>query len=173
METRKLHRDEVVTGVVQNNRCEFIHEDAINGIDLRYEEALREWEMENPDSEDDFEYDGEMGDVLIGFKWNDETQLYEEDPDAEYCAIVNYDGHYVTQVTMSKYAVECHRCSPCYPGQGDVDTPGDSYIAFCPPPDAYGDHDDMDKSRIFKVEFYDEDDFVGAELPIAPGVGGM
>lgn len=152
METRKLHRDDVVTGVVQNNRCEFIHEDAMNGIDLRYEEALHEWEMENPDAED-FEYDGEMGDVLIGFKWNADTHLYEEDPDAEYCAIVNYDGHYTTQVTMSKYAVECHRCSPCYPGQGDIYTPGNSYIAFCLPPNMWDGDDDMDTTRIFKIEW--------------------
>lgn len=32
METRKLHKGDVVTGVIQNNRCEFIHEDADQGI---------------------------------------------------------------------------------------------------------------------------------------------
>lgn len=155
METRKLHKDDVVVGVLLNNRCEFIHEDANNGIDLRYEEALMEYEAENPDAED-FEYDGEMGTVLVGFKFNDETKQYEEDPDAEYSAIIDYDSNYTTQITMSKYAVECHRCSDCYPNQGDIDTPGDSYIAFCPPPDAFGEHDEMDKNRIFRIEFVEE-----------------
>lgn len=155
METRKLHRADVVTGVLQNNNCEFIHEDADQGIDLRYEEALMEYEAENPDAED-FEYDGERGTMLIGFRFNDETKQYEEDPDAEYSAIVDYDGHYTTQVTASKYAVECNRCSPCYPGQGNIDDEGGRcYVAFCPPSDVYGDHDEMDKNRIFRIEFID------------------
>lgn len=155
METRKLRRSDVVTGVIQNNRCEFIHDDADKGIDLRYEEAKRQFEMETGD-DDDFQYDGERGNMLIGFKFNDETGLYEEDPDAEYSAIVDYGYHYITQITMSKYAVECHRCSPCYPNQGNIDDASSGcYTAFCPPPDCFGSRDEMDKSRIFKIEWAD------------------
>ena len=161
METRKLHRDEVVTGVIQNNKCEFIHEDADNGINLRYEEAKRQFDVEHENEEDEdckfFEYDGERGDMLIGYYYDEKTDMYEIDEKAEYSAIVNYDSHYVTQVTMSKYAVECHRCSPCYPNQGNIDDASSGcYTAFCPPPDAFGEFDEFDKSRIFRIEWAEE-----------------
>ena len=37
------------------------------------------------------------------------------------------------QVVRSNHIIRCHRCSPCYPNQGDVDTAG-SLWAYCLPP---------------------------------------
>lgn len=110
-----------ITGVIQNNHCEFLFEDALNGID----------------------------EVLIGFKWNEEAEQYDEDESEEYSAIV---GGIYTQVTRSKWVIRCELCSPCYPGQGDIDTPGD-FIAYCVPPDVIGDFGDQEvKKRIQELK---------------------
>jgi hypothetical protein len=152
MDIRKLHKDDIVTGVLQNNRCAYLFEEADGGVDIYYESAVEEYIANNPDDEDllhfDYHYDASV--YYIGMIKGDDGK-YSPDPDAEYSAIMDCDGHYCTQVIASKYAVECAGCSPCYPNQGDIDTPGDACIAYCLPPDVWSD-DEMDKSRIFKIE---------------------
>ena len=90
-----------------------------------------------------------MGTMLIGFAetpsitnaWFDLAygkRLYAPDPDAEYSAIV---GETYAQVVRSKWVQGCKLCSPCYPGQGDLQQNGKgNYIAFTLPPDVWGDY---------------------------------
>lgn len=60
--------------------------------------------------------------LLYGFKFNEETNKYEEDPTADFSIIF---GELYAQVTQSKYMAFCNKCSPCFPYQGDLETPGD------------------------------------------------
>ena len=70
---------------------------------------------------------------LIGDWIKDENGLYDFDPAGEYAAIVNES---TTQVIYSKYTRKCLLCSPCYPGQADLDNPGE-FLAYDIPPDGY------------------------------------
>lgn len=134
------------TGVFQTNICEFVYEDAFNGVDLSWEEHLK-----SHDDVEDHEdcYTNESPNYLIGYR-KDSQGLYEPDPEAEYSAIVRGENN-VTQVTASKWVIRCALCSPCYPGQGNGDSEGD-YLAFAIPPDVVGDTCPELKARIFKYE---------------------
>jgi hypothetical protein len=139
----------IVTGVIQTNNAEFIYDDCDNGIDLTWEEHIKEcidyqendWCNCMPSDETDY---------LIGFKL-DTQEKYIPDPNAEYSAIVN-GSLFTTQVVLSKWTISCNKCSPCYPGQGDIDTPGSDYIAYCLPPDVIGDNNKELLSRIKHLE---------------------
>ena len=79
-------------------------------------------ECEPNDKDAWFSYTGEMS--SFGYKL---------DPDAEYSAI----SHEInTQVVRSKWVKSCPRCSPCYPGQGDLDNKG-VHETYCLPPDLF------------------------------------
>lgn len=94
---------------------------------------------------DDHDHCGpqEQGTMLIGSWVKDEkTGKYEPDETGEYAAIV---GEIYAQVVWSKRVVKVRSlCSPCFPGQADVepdkivgeDEPG--YYAFDFPADMYG-----------------------------------
>lgn len=70
-------------------------------------------------------------DSLIG-AWKRKKGLYEPDPKGDYSAIVRED---VIQVVLSKTTRTGALCSPCYPGQVDLDTPGE-FLGYClPDPD--------------------------------------
>lgn len=90
----------------------------------------------------------ERGTVLIG-SWKKVDGKYEPDETGEYAAIV---GEIYTQVVWSKRVVKVRSlCSPCYPGQADVDPdkivgedePG--YWAFDLPADMYGEQTEDDE----------------------------
>lgn len=136
------------TGVFHLGGLEFIWEDAWGGVDLNLEEhnsTCKEYK-ENEECDCNVESDS----FLIGFKKNETTYLFDPDPKAEYSAIVRGDIN-VIQVLRSKWGVRCALCSPCYPGQGDGDTPGE-YLAFSVPPDVVGEYGDQKlKKRIFLI----------------------
>ena len=121
------------TGVFNNNYLEWIFEDAMEGINLDWEQHLRE--CPNEDHIDCYE-DIEPT-YLIGYKLNKKTNLYEIDKEAEYSAIVNTDSN-TTQVVHSKWFIYGALCSPCYPGQVDCDTKGD-FLAYSVPPEVVED----------------------------------
>ena len=150
------------TGVFQNNRCEWLWEDIDEGgISLSYYCWL-EYEGRQDDDEALEEYGmGVMGveDWLIGFVETTEEEEawywfdhigkgFKPEPKAEYSAIV---GEIYTQVVRSKWVIRCALCSPCYPGQGDPDTPGE-FLAYTLPPDVIGDADPEVRERIFRKE---------------------
>jgi hypothetical protein len=114
------------TGVVSNNNiAQFISDEMCNGINLTYEEfascteELENWEYSPSDT------------WLIG-GWIKNEGQFEPDKDSEYSAIV---GEICTQVVWSKSTRRCALCSPCYPGQGDLDSEGE-FLAYDVPADA-------------------------------------
>ena len=155
------------TGVVQNNHVEWLHEE--QGIDLAWEEHVKECkgqcgacdcrhegeedkececegvEDHQHDPTDSHDYCGPdtQGTLLIGSWKKDAEGLYEPDPDApnaEFAAIV---GEVYTQVVWSKTVVRVKSlCSPCYPGQADVDrdkiVAEGGYLAYDFPADMWG-----------------------------------
>jgi hypothetical protein len=148
-----VDKTEPVTGVISfNDVCQFVSDEiAINGIDLQYEEACKEFESEfltahnrEPDEDEWQEFYNELegcesGDQLIGDWIKDNEGLYDADPEGEYSAIVR-EG--VVQVIKSIYITKCKNlCSPCYPGQADInggdDEPEGEFLAYNLPPEAY------------------------------------
>jgi len=69
----------------------------------------------------------------IGFIQLDNGDL-DFDMSSEFAYI---EGEVYSQFLKSPYVSICHKCSPCYPGQGDIETAGNSYLAYSPEPDAY------------------------------------
>jgi hypothetical protein len=147
-------------GVFQNNHCEWLYEDAYEGHDIDFIGHMEECEED--------EYDNRYGysqNFLIGFKtvhekdgawlWFPNQKIgFIPDTEAEYSAIV---GEIYTQVVRSKWGINCNLCSPCYPGQGDADTPG-NVLSYSLPPDVVGFEDTLEdseenklKSRIFAL----------------------
>jgi len=137
-----------ITGVLNSNAPEFLYEECLSkGIDLHYEEHC--WECDNEEHDECF-YDDEPV-YLIGFKnlklgvRKFDEDGYEPDEEAEYSAIVSPT---YTQVVRSKYVSRCALCSPCFPGQGDLDTPGE-FLAYTLPPEVWGDAEHL---PIIKIE---------------------
>lgn len=139
-----IDSDKPITGVVSNNTPEWLDEEICNrGINLNYEEWLKDQETVFNEAETDDEWEHYLEDeyesqpddtILIGDWKKDKKGLYEPDDSGEYSAIVHED---VTQVVWSKYTKRTALCSPCYPGQGDLDTPG-PWLAYDLPPEVYG-----------------------------------
>lgn len=121
---------DAVTGVHNANDIEH-WDDIEQGIDLDYEAHTKE--CETYQQEGSCECFTDTGTTLIGSWKKDTEDKYEPNPDGEYSAIYNPDYNTI-QVVRSKYTIKCAPCSPCYPGQGDVDSPGD-LIGFMLPPD--------------------------------------
>ena len=117
-------------GVINNRSASFLIEEINDsGIDIDFQEHLKECKSEYHDEC----YQNDSPTVIIGFVLNPQTGKYDPDPDAEYSAIV---GEVYTQVMASKYKTQCNVCSPCYPGQNNLDDPG-CFDTFSLPPDMY------------------------------------
>jgi hypothetical protein len=140
------------TGVVQRSYVEWLWEEMDNGINLSYEEARREFDSafardhnveaaeDHPHYEEAYrrfaeEYIEDGDTYLIG-AWEKVGEAYEPDTAGEYAAIVR---EFVVQVVWSRRVVGARSlCSPCYPGQVDLDSgPGD-YLAYALPADVMG-----------------------------------
>lgn len=149
-----VDKTEPVTGVISfNDVCQFVSDEiACNGIDLQYEEAEETFKaeyrinhnMQEPDDEAMEEFYNEMdgcdsGDFLIGDWIKDNEGLWDVNKEGEYSAIVRES---VVQVVWSKYITRCKNlCSPCYPGQADVqsgiDDENGEFLSYNLPPEAY------------------------------------
>ena len=141
--------DEATTGVFSCNNLEHIWGDVEQGIDLGWEEHKKECE-EYKENEECL-CDLESSDHLIGYRKDEKSGLFEPDLETEYSAIVRGDSN-VIQVVRSVWGVRCALCSPCYPGQGDGDTPGE-FLAFAMPPEVVGDYGNQElKKRIFLIK---------------------
>jgi hypothetical protein len=92
---------------------------------------------------------------------------YKPDEEAEFSAIV---GEINTQVVRSKWVAKSKMCSPCYPGQGDLDSPAYyhhwGYWSYCLPIDLFEEEIyEFDTSRIKDAKqtwLWDAFYFVGA-----------
>ena len=136
------HADCVV-GVVHNLSPEWLMEDMLyDGIDLTYQDCMEEY-ADDPDAEnicaeiDQSDYAYGLNEEVCSVEIPDLPLAEIKDPDAEYVAISREIN---TQVLWSKWALRVQLCSLCYPGQGNLDSPGDQVWAYCPPPAVWGDN---------------------------------
>ena len=138
-----IDKNTPITGVVQNNNVPAIYNEICSGneIDLDFEMFILDRKSQGL-SEEQINYElehFELCDVctyLIGDWVKGEDGLYEPNPLGEYSAIVRES---VTQVVYSKYTKRCNLCSPCYPGQADLDSPNeDGFLAYDLPNEIYG-----------------------------------
>jgi hypothetical protein len=143
----KKEQKMTIGGVIHNSTASWLIEEADDGISVEFEVHKAEcpeedhvdcWESQpnetllinfiecSPDDKEAwFGHKGEFGEFG-----------YKPDPNAEYSAIM---GEIYTQVVRSKYVINCALCSPCYPGQGDLDnTYGDGYETYSLPPSMFG-----------------------------------
>lgn len=118
-----------ITGVMRHNQAIFDAMYDNDSIDLTWEDHKLECE--------DYLNNGycncmlENGTMLIGSWILDSDLEYSPDLSGEYAAIV---GEMYTQVVFSRYMTRCALCSPCYPGQGDLDSKS-NYLSYDLPPD--------------------------------------
>lgn len=126
-----------VTGVINANSlsAEAISDEFWgNGIDLSFEEYIQE---HGEDAAEEYEANGDET-YLCGFYKKEEgpdAGKYVPDPDAPCSAILSTDRN-VIQVVRSNWIVKDARwCSPCYPGQADLDSTDGGVVAYSVPQD--------------------------------------
>jgi len=122
-----VNPEEPVTGVFTNNQApEGFWDDVNDGINLTCDQCPA-MHGQDPGQCDGCE---PQGDILIG-KWikDPKDQKWAPDLTGDYAAIV---GEIYTQVVFSKKTKRGALCSPCYPGQVDLETPGD-FLGYCLP----------------------------------------
>ncbi len=150
----------IVTGVIHNNSAAWLHDDIYQAIDLDWRTHCADCPIKEHESHDDCWENVGGETMLIGFMpcgigdpaaWfnyigKHGSFAFMLDESAEYSAIC---CAIYTQIVRSRWVAECNKCSPCYPNQGDLDTPGTDYLAYCLPPDMFDtDIDGFDVSRI-------------------------
>lgn len=83
-------------------------------------------------------HDGFDGTIHLYGDWiKDEDGKFAPDPEGEFAFIYDNNDNYV-QVVFSKWVMRTKKCSPCFPGQGDLDSSTGKYdwlMAYCLPPD--------------------------------------
>jgi len=128
-------KDIPIGGVVPAYNVQWLIDEMMEeGVDLGYEnfvKGMRERGFTEEKIERESE-DFEGGTYLLGFIKNDDG-LYEPDPEADISAIWNKQH---VQIVRSETIKRRALCSPCFPGQGDLDTPGD-YLTYCVPEEYY------------------------------------
>ena len=98
------------------------------------------------------EIDFEWDDELIGDWIEAENKEYKYEPAPNGKFVAQYNGNTIV-VFQSKWAVKCLRCSPCYPRCGDVDSRGESVIAYILPPEYLNEEWlKKNKDRIIELE---------------------
>jgi len=121
----------IVTGVISLHSLmpEALDDLIAQSVDLDFEE----YQEEHPDEEIDF-WDGSSL-YVYGFRKGSDGK-YEPDKNAGFSAIIRIESN-VMQVIRSSHVCWCKQCSPCYPNQADIDTPGHDFLAYAPPPDCF------------------------------------
>lgn len=135
----------LLTGVFNTSSFDYIWEDIDHGINIQFGKHLKGCNFED---HDDCWEDNCEDDILIGYKENEQTGLYEIDENAEWSGI--YCGtNGVIQIIRSCYGILGAPCSPCYPNQVDGDTIGE-LLGYAPPPDLT--ENLILKNRIFELK---------------------
>jgi hypothetical protein len=114
------------------------------GIDLSYEEFLIELREQGIEEESERwykatdSYQSDESTFLFGNAWVKNSKgKYVIDTTKEFAAMIASSGN--VTVEFSKYTARCHHTSPCYVMMdgsgpcGDLDTEGDSVIAYTLP----------------------------------------
>lgn len=133
-----------VTGVINSNNvewnfitddicltCEEIYESVENDDTLDFDEKQNELDFIECDSS----HTKIFGDWILDTK----NHKYDIDKKGEFAAIENES---TVQIVYSKYTKHGALCSPCYPGQVDLDSKG-QYLGYTLPKELmYGEQDD-------------------------------
>lgn len=107
----------VLGGVINQNS---ISSDLLN--DLFSDSINVDFENYLKDGGDPELYECDGSDLRVyGFILDDKTGLYDVDPNATLACIIRES---VVQVVKSDTIIMCASCSPCYPLQNDLNTPG-------------------------------------------------
>jgi len=133
---RQVDSESPVTGVIHQSSPEhLIKEILYHGEDVECHECSRRPCYSMEDCEDCECIDHT---ILIG-DWSFDNGAWapDETGDKRYAAIANANPAYI-QIVWSAWTRHGALCSPCYPGQVDLDTRG-AYLAYDVPPDMYGD----------------------------------
>ena len=131
---------EPVTGVLNGNSVGYFWDEDF--IDLGYEEAFEQAQKEKAEElgismeeAADLLYGidiCECNDIQLYGNWKQNNKgEYIPDTNGEYSAIYDPNDNYI-QVVHSIWGIYCNACSPCFPGQGDIDTKG-KLLAYCLP----------------------------------------
>ena len=126
--------DTPITGVISCHSLNsfFLDDTMSNSVDLLYEEYIEENGEEAAN-----EYDSDHGEYILGFKKNKEG-LWVEDKD-EPISLIYYTDRTDIQILHSRFIkIGCRPCSPCYPGQADLDSSGGTLVAYCVSPEDTG-----------------------------------
>lgn len=136
-----MDTEKPVTGVTNgNNAPDWFNDEFYYAIDLgfvEFENELLDLHNRGLITHDEFESELEnyesngMTTYLLGDWLQDKNLQYYPDPDGEYSAIYDSNDN-IIQVVLSKTTKRCNHCSPCFPGQGDLDSDGD-FLTYCLP----------------------------------------
>jgi hypothetical protein len=96
---------------------------------------LAEYKAETEEYVNNLDLDVEGTTQLYGSWKKDENGQYEPDLNGEYAAIYDSNDNIIQVVWSKNIFKACRRCSPCYPGQGDLDADGFDYLCYCLPLD--------------------------------------
>lgn len=136
------YRKDPITGVISWwSLAEFVLDELIDGgVDVLWESYKKECESElvGEDLEQALESaEFDSTEVLVGFIYDEKTDYYDIDPDAEFSAIIsNGNGCPTVQVVKSKHTTRVKSyCSPCYPNQADLDSGKGAILAYTLPED--------------------------------------
>lgn len=129
LKQRQMLKGKILTGVHSQNSANWLWTE--DYIDLAYVE--HEDECSRADHSGCLVGEG----IKLYGDWLRSGFSYRPDPDGLFSAIVR-PRRPTVQVVKSQFVISCSKASPCYPGQGDEDTPG-PLKAYCLPPDLMAD----------------------------------
>jgi hypothetical protein len=97
--------------VALNTLAEWVFDEFFyHGTNTTYEDALKEWQAENPDADDD------------NFLWEGDEDSYElETEDGLKLGLSYLGGAPLVWVFESPHTTRARLCSPCVPNAGDLD----------------------------------------------------
>jgi len=153
-----MNKEKIRTGVISINSIDLDIFDELNSAKVLECLDCRETKSEETSPcEDCLGFDGTQTELIefIYSKIGDPDNFLEfpfqkiglkPDPDTEWSAIVNND-YGTIQIVKSKHGMRCHRCSPCYPDQGNLDSPdNEGWLCYAPPPDIFPEDSDLRKN---------------------------
>lgn len=144
-----LRFEEGATEFIRSKQSEFIatfwdnlpDDDTGEYVDpIPSDDLIAEWEGEYNENS----FDQIPARLLVGSWVQDSNGLWDVDRDGEFAAIVDYDSM-TAQIVYSQWVTRGALCSPCYPGQVDLGTPGE-YMGYDFPPDMYDGEDFADRN---------------------------
>lgn len=122
-----------VTGVLSSNSIawEWVNDDTCLTCEDIYKDIQEDESIDEDDKESECDSVGcDSAHTKIMGDWiKDSNGKYIPDETGEFSAIINES---TVQVVWSKFTTTGNLCSPCYPGQVDLDSKGD-YLAYTLP----------------------------------------